>query len=56
MPHADMQLLSRYAMDATMSRYQDFGFRGAITKPYEAGELGRNRPRSYRIRADKSRA
>ena len=28
-------------MDVTMSRYQDFGFRGVITKPYEAAELGR---------------
>jgi hypothetical protein len=24
-----------------MSRYQDFGFRGVIAKPYEAAELGR---------------
>lgn len=32
---------SGYAMDATMSRYQDFGFRGVIAKPYEASELGR---------------
>jgi hypothetical protein len=24
-----------------MSRYQDFGFRGVITKPYEAAELGK---------------
>jgi len=24
-----------------MSRYQDFGFRGVIAKPYEATELGR---------------
>jgi len=31
-------------MAATMSRYQDFGFRDVITKPYEAAELGRNRP------------
>ena len=29
------------ATDATMSRYQDFGFRGVITKPYEAAELSR---------------
>jgi len=27
-----------------------------ITKPYEAAELGRNRPWSYRIRADKNGA
>ena len=32
---------SGYAMDATMSRYQDYGFRGVIAKPYEAAELGR---------------
>ncbi|MEO7724284.1 MAG: ATP-binding protein, partial [Chthoniobacterales bacterium] len=32
---------SGYAMDATMSRYQDFGFRGVIAKPYEAAELSR---------------
>jgi len=32
---------SGYATDATMSRYQDFGFRGVIAKPYEANELGR---------------
>jgi two-component system, cell cycle sensor histidine kinase and response regulator CckA len=31
---------SGYAMDATMSRYEDFGFRGVIAKPYEASELG----------------
>src|SRR5206468_12609826 len=37
---------SGYATDATMSRYQDFGFRGVIAKPYEAAELGKNRPRS----------
>jgi hypothetical protein len=24
-----------------MSRYQDFGFRGVIAKPYEAADLGR---------------
>jgi hypothetical protein len=28
-------------MAATPSRYQDFGFRGVIAKPYEAAELGR---------------
>jgi two-component system cell cycle sensor histidine kinase/response regulator CckA len=32
---------SGYAMDASMSHYQDSGFRGAISKPYEAAELGR---------------
>ena len=24
-----------------MSRYQDFGFRGVIAKPYEAADLGK---------------
>ena len=32
---------SGYATDATMSRYEDLGFRGVITKPYEAADLGR---------------
>ena len=32
---------SGYAMDAAMSRYEDFGFRGMIAKPYEAVQLGR---------------
>ncbi|HEY3663756.1 MAG TPA: PAS domain S-box protein [Chthoniobacterales bacterium] len=32
---------SGYAMDATMSRYEDFGFRGVIAKPYEAAQLSR---------------
>ncbi|PZR77079.1 MAG: hybrid sensor histidine kinase/response regulator [Chthoniobacterales bacterium] len=32
---------SGYATDATMSRYQDYGFRGVIAKPYEAADLGR---------------
>ncbi|MFL6540179.1 MAG: PAS domain S-box protein, partial [Chthoniobacterales bacterium] len=32
---------SGYAMDDTMSRFQDYGFRGVIAKPYEAAELGR---------------
>jgi len=32
---------SGYATDATMSCYQDLGFRGVITKPYEAADLGR---------------
>jgi PAS domain S-box-containing protein len=32
---------SGYAMDATMSRYEDLGFCGVIVKPYEAAELGR---------------
>src|SRR5947208_7638864 len=30
-----------YATDATMSHYQDFGFRGVIAKPYEAAGLGK---------------
>lgn len=32
---------SGYATDATMSRYEDYGFRGVIAKPYEAAELSR---------------
>src|SRR5438874_1645824 len=40
-PSVNVIVSSGYAMDATMSHYQDFGFRGVITKPYEAAELGR---------------
>jgi PAS domain S-box-containing protein len=40
-PMVNAVVSSGYAMDATMSRYQDFGFRGMIAKPYEAAELGR---------------
>ncbi|MGZ5020740.1 MAG: response regulator, partial [Chthoniobacterales bacterium] len=40
-PTVNAIVSSGYAMDATMSRYQDFGFRGVITKPYEAAELCR---------------
>ncbi|MEP7078242.1 MAG: CHASE3 domain-containing protein [Chthoniobacterales bacterium] len=40
-PTVNAIVSSGYAMDATMSRYQDYGFRGVITKPYEASELGR---------------
>jgi PAS domain S-box-containing protein len=40
-PTVNAIVSSGYAMDATMSRYQDFGFRGVIAKPYEAVELGR---------------
>ncbi len=32
---------SGYATDATMSHYEELGFRGVISKPYEAAELGR---------------
>jgi PAS domain S-box-containing protein len=31
---------SGYAMDATLSCYEDLGFSGVIAKPYEAAELG----------------
>ena len=55
-PSVNAIVSSGYAMDATMSHYQDFGFRGVITKPYEAAELGSHRSRSYRIRTDKARA
>ena len=40
-PGVNAIVSSGYATDATMSRYQDFGFRGVIAKPYEANELGR---------------
>jgi PAS domain S-box-containing protein len=39
-PTVNAIVSSGYATDATMSRYQDFGFRGVIAKPYEAAELG----------------
>jgi PAS domain S-box-containing protein len=39
-PGVNAIVSSGYATDATMSRYQDFGFRGVIAKPYEATELG----------------
>jgi PAS domain S-box-containing protein len=40
-PTVNAIVSSGYALDATMSRYQDFGFRGVIAKPYEAAELGK---------------
>jgi PAS domain S-box-containing protein len=40
-PTVNAIVSSGYATDATMSRYQDFGFRGVIAKPYEADELGK---------------
>ena len=40
-PTVNAIVSSGYAMDATMSRSADFGFRGVIAKPYEAAELGR---------------
>jgi PAS domain S-box-containing protein len=40
-PMVNAIVSSGYAMDATMSRYEDFGFRGMIAKPYQASELGR---------------
>jgi DNA-binding NarL/FixJ family response regulator len=40
-PTVNAIVSSGYAMDATMSRSEDFGFRGMIAKPYEAVELGR---------------
>ncbi len=40
-PTVNAIVSSGYAMDSTMARYQDFGFRGVIAKPYEASELGR---------------
>lgn len=40
-PSVNAIVSSGYAMDVSVSRYQDFGFRGVITKPYEAAELSR---------------
>jgi CheY-like chemotaxis protein len=40
-PTVNSIVSSGYALDATMSRSEDFGFRGMIAKPYEAAELGR---------------
>ncbi|MEY2545485.1 MAG: hypothetical protein QOG48_602 [Verrucomicrobiota bacterium] len=40
-PTVNAIVSSGYATDATMSRYQDFGFRGVIAKPYVAAELGK---------------
>jgi two-component system, cell cycle sensor histidine kinase and response regulator CckA len=40
-PTVNAIVSSGYATDATMSRFQDFGFRGVIAKPYEAAELGK---------------
>jgi two-component system cell cycle sensor histidine kinase/response regulator CckA len=40
-PTVNAIVSSGYATDATMSRYQDFGFRGVIAKPYEAAALGK---------------
>jgi DNA-binding NarL/FixJ family response regulator len=40
-PTVNAIVSSGYATDATMSRYQDYGFHGVIAKPYEAAELGK---------------
>ena len=40
-PMVNAIVSSGYATDATMSRYEDFGFRGVIAKPYEASALAR---------------
>ncbi len=40
-PTVNAIVSSGYATDATMSRYEDLGFRGVIAKPYEAAALGR---------------
>ena len=40
-PTVNAIVSSGYATDATMSHYQDFGFRGVIAKPYEAADLGK---------------
>jgi DNA-binding NarL/FixJ family response regulator len=38
-PSVNAIVSSGYAMDATVRSYQDYGFRGVLTKPYEAAEL-----------------
>jgi len=40
-PTVNAIVSSGYATNATMSRDQDFGFRGVIAKPYEITELGK---------------
>jgi PAS domain S-box-containing protein len=40
-PTVNAIVSSGYAMDATMSHYKDFGFRGVLAKPYESAELGK---------------
>ncbi len=40
-PTVNAIVSSGYATDATMSRFEDYGFRGVIAKPYEAAALGR---------------
>ncbi len=40
-PTVNAIVSSGYATDATISRNQDFGFRGVIAKPYEIAELGK---------------
>ena len=40
-PTVNAIVSSGYATDATMSYYQDFGFRAVIAKPYEIAELGK---------------
>ena len=40
-PTVNAIVSSGYATDVTISRYQDFGFRGVIAKPYEIAELGK---------------
>ena len=40
-PSVNAIVSSGYGMDATMSGYQDLGFRAVITKPYQAAELSR---------------
>ena len=40
-PAANAVVSSGYATDAAIKRYEDFGFRGVIAKPYESSELVR---------------
>ena len=55
-PTVNAIVSSGYATDATMSRYQDFGFRGVIAKPYEASELGTHRARRDHSESGRFRA
>jgi DNA-binding NarL/FixJ family response regulator len=38
-PNARAIVVSGYSNDPVMSRYQDYGFKGVIRKPFEIDEL-----------------
>jgi len=48
-PTVNAIVSSGYATDATMSRYQDFGFHGVIAKPVRSGRARQNCLRRDRI-------